>query len=81
MGSSSVGIGAREPQVDEPLPAPGAGLFRSHLILYFEFDEFAESKALSPSDLRSLIKKYGSYAKTSQMIGASEAFVRQNSRN
>ncbi len=68
------------PEVEEPLTAFGAGLFRFGTILCFEFDEFAEPKALSASDLQGLVKKYGSYAKTSKTIGTSEAFVRQNSK-
>lgn len=40
----------------------------------------AEPKVLHSADLRYLISRYGSYAKVAMGIGASEAFVRQNSK-
>jgi hypothetical protein len=44
-----------------------------------EFEEVAEPKVLSSAELRQITKKYGSYVKAAEAIGASEAFVRQNS--
>jgi hypothetical protein len=49
------------------------------VILQAEFEEIAEPKGLSAPELRIVIKKYGSYTKAAEAIGASEAFVRQNS--
>jgi hypothetical protein len=40
----------------------------------------AEPKALLAGDLRNLISRDGSYTKVARRIGASEAFVRQNSK-
>ncbi|MBK9322958.1 MAG: hypothetical protein IPM97_08445 [Bdellovibrionaceae bacterium] len=57
----------------------GCGLFRSQVILQVEFEETPEPKGLSPAELRQIAKKYGSYAKAAEAIGASEAFVRQSS--
>lgn len=66
--------GARVPEVEEPLWAVMSILFG------FELDEVAEPKALFPEDLQKLIKKYSSFSKAATAIGASEAFVRQNSK-
>lgn len=57
---------------EEPLLSPKSVLFE------FEVDEVTEPKTLLPADLRKLILKYGSFAKTSKAIGTSEAFVGQN---
>lgn len=50
----------------------------SQALIEIEFGEFAEPKALLPTDLLQLVKVYGSYLKAAEVIGASEAFVRQN---
>lgn len=50
------------------------------MLFEFEVDEVAEPKALFSEDLRNLIKKYNSFSKAATAIGASEAFVRQNSK-
>lgn len=66
--------GARKTEVEEPV-------FTSRPVLFeFEVDEVAEPKALLPKELRLLISMHGSSEKASKAIGASEAFVRQNSR-
>jgi len=78
LGSSTVGNGARVPEVEEPLLGLENGLFRSQAIIQFEFEEIAEPKGLSPAELQSIRKKYGSYLKAAEAIGVSEAFVRQN---
>jgi hypothetical protein len=65
--------GAREPEVEEPLS-------RSESI-QIEFNEVVEPKGLLPGDLARLVKIYGSCVKAAKAIGASEAFVRQNSRD
>jgi hypothetical protein len=65
-------IGARVPGVDEP---PWVG---SQVLIEIEFEEVTEPKALLPTDLLQLVKVYGSYLKAAGVIGASEAFVRQN---
>jgi hypothetical protein len=39
-----------------------------------------EPKALSPAELRDLVKKYGTSFEVAKVIGASEAFVRQNAK-
>lgn len=65
-------VGAREPEVEEPLWATRSVLFE------FEVDEVAEPKALTPQDLQRLILNYKSSKEIAIAIGASEAFVRQN---
>jgi hypothetical protein len=50
------------------------------ILFDFEVDQIVEPKALSPSDLQKLVLKHGSFAKTAIEIGASEAFVRQNTK-
>ena len=72
MHSRTVGNGAREPEVEEPT------LTARSIIFEFEVDEVAEPKALAPQDLLKLISKYGSSRKTALVVGASEAFIRQN---
>ena len=64
--------GARERQVEEPFAAIKSVLFE------FQIDEVSEPKALRGQDLRKIVLKYGSVLKAASMIGASEAFVRQN---
>ena len=70
-----VGSGAREPQVEEPLSGSQS------ILTEFELDEVAEPKALSSQNLRKLVFRYGSHRKVAIKIGASEAFVRQNSHD
>ena len=67
--------GARDPEVEEPVRGAKAIIFE------FVVDEVAEPKALAPSDLRLLVKKYGSSRKEAESIGASKAFVGQNSKS
>ena len=67
-------IGARDPEVEEPLSGARSILFE------FEMDEVVEPKGLSPRDLRDLVLRYGSYAKVAMGIGVSEAFIRQTSK-
>lgn len=67
-------FGARETEVEEPLFGAKSILFE------FEVDEVAEPKALSTQNLMVLIKRHGSFAEVARSIGASEAFVRQNSK-
>ena len=64
-------LGAREPQVEEPLSGSQS------ILIEFELDEVAEPKALSSQNLRKLVFRYGSHRKVAIKIGASEAFVRQ----
>jgi hypothetical protein len=73
-GLDPVGIGAREPEVEEPVSGARSNLFE------FEVDEVAEPKGLLPRDLRELVLRYGSHIKAAFVIGASEAFVRQTCR-
>ena len=72
-------IGARITGVDEPVFILGSGLFRSQSILQVAFEKITEPKSLSVTELRKVVKKYGTYAKSVAAIGTSEAFVRQNS--
>lgn len=44
-------------------------------------EAFAEPKLLSPSDLATLARRLGSFTAVAQLIGASEAFVRQTAQN
>ena len=64
--------GAQDRQVEEPL-AVGQSV-----LIEFEVDEVAEPKALRSSDLLKLLDVHGSFSRTAEVIGASEAFVRQN---
>lgn len=64
--------GARVTGVDEP------AWVGSRALIEIEFDEVAEPKALLPADLLRFVNIYGSYLKAAEVIGASEAFVRQN---
>ena len=50
------------------------------LVVIAEFEAWPEPKALSPSQLRALMKRYRNSYKAAEVIGASEAFVRQNGR-
>jgi hypothetical protein len=65
-------IGARDPEVEEPVLATKSVLFE------FEVDEIPQPKALVPQELLKLILKFGSSRKVAIAFGASEAFVRQN---
>lgn len=73
--------GAQETEVEEPRSASEINLLRSEVVFQVEFDAYAEPKALLPEDLRVLLDKYGRFSSVSHLIGASEAFVRQNSIN
>ncbi|MGZ3797665.1 MAG: hypothetical protein ACXVB1_14940 [Pseudobdellovibrionaceae bacterium] len=72
--------GAQVSEVGEPLLDLNYGLFRSQVIIQFEFEEIPEPKGLLPAELRQITKKYGSYVKAAEAIGASEAFVRLNAQ-
>lgn len=72
-------VGARVHEVEEPGLGLGPQLFRSEILLQVEFNEVAEPKALIPANLIELIRIYGNSGLVAQVIGASEAFVRQNS--
>jgi hypothetical protein len=67
--------GARVTEVEEPLWVPRSVIFE------FEVDEVAEPKAIRSVDLRNLILKYRSAKEVALVIGASEAFVRQNAKS
>ena len=47
-------------------------------VAVFEFEAYPEPKVLTPSDLRALYSRYKSFNRVAEMIGASEAFARQN---
>ncbi len=65
-------VGARDPEVEEPLSGAKSILFE------FELDEVAEPKVMRPIELNKLIEKFGSARRVAAAIGCSEAFVRQN---
>lgn len=69
-----VTIGARDPEVEEPVWGVKSVLFE------FEVDEVVEPKALLLGDLRILISRHRSPKRTADFICASEAFVRQNAK-
>ena len=60
--------GARVQEVDEPF---------SRAIICIELEAYSEPRALLPNQLSHLLKLYGSYVRTAEVIGASEGFVRQ----
>ena len=64
--------GAQVEKVDELL-------FTGSSIFVFEMDAYPEAKILSPQELQQLYKAYGSWDMVADEVGASEAFVRQNS--
>ena len=67
-------FGAVKAKVREP---------RAHiddLVVVAEFEAWPEPKALPPSALRALMKRFGGSHRAAEAIGASEAFVRQNGR-
>jgi len=72
--------GAQVREVNEPPFGSGSSLFRFQTIFQVEFDEIAEPKGLSASELQQITKKYGSYVKAAKAIGVSEAFIRQNAQ-
>jgi hypothetical protein len=47
-------------------------------IIVFEFEAYPEPKALSPVELMNLYVQHKNYRLIARIIGASEAFVRQN---
>jgi hypothetical protein len=65
--SSSLTFGAQVAQVDEP-----------RTVFIFELEAYPEAKSLSSADLRALYAATGSFYKVADLIGASEAFARQN---
>ncbi len=46
----------------------------------FEFEAYPEAKALGPDELRALYSSYRSFYRVAELIGASEAFARQNTK-
>ncbi|MFN7904409.1 MAG: hypothetical protein ACK5P5_04440 [Pseudobdellovibrionaceae bacterium] len=61
-----------EQQVDEPFSGACA-------VILVKFNEVSEPKGLNSADLQKLVNIHGSYEIAAKTIGASEAFVRQNS--
>ncbi len=47
-------------------------------MVVFEFEAYPEPKVLTPSDLGALYRRYKSFYRVAEVIGASEAFARQN---
>jgi len=82
VSSTSVSFGAQEEQVGELFSDLNDDLIRSEAfaILVVEFEAFPEPKILNTRELRALLKKYGGGVLTAEVIGASEAFVRQNAK-
>jgi len=66
-------IGAQAEQVDEPFSGPEP-------VVCFEFEAYPEAKALGSCELRALYARYQSYYRVAELVGASEAFVRQNAK-
>jgi hypothetical protein len=60
-------FGAQVAQVDEP-----------RTLFIFELEAYPEAKSLSSADLRALYAATGSFYGVADLIGASEAFARQN---
>jgi hypothetical protein len=52
--------------------------FGHRTVVVFEFEAYPEPKVLTPSDLRVLYSRYRSFKRVAEVIGASEAFARQN---
>jgi hypothetical protein len=50
------------------------------LVVIAEFEAWPEPKTLSPAALRALMTRFGGSRHAAELIGASEAFVRQNGR-
>ncbi len=65
--SNNLTVGAQVEQVDEP-PAT----------FIFELEAYPEAKSLSAKDLNNLYARLKSFYRVAGLIGASEAFVRQN---
>ena len=61
-------------KVREPLCA------RDELALVAEFEAWREPKTLTPAALRALMERFGSSHRAADVIGASEAIVRQNGK-
>lgn len=59
--------GAQVAQVDEP-----------RTLFIFELEAYPEAKSLKTAELRALYAATGSFYEVADIIGASEAFVRQN---
>lgn len=70
--------GARETEVEEPVFTPATNLFRFEVVFQIEFEAYPEPKVLLPEDLQDLLTQYSRFSTVSQLIGTSEAFVRQN---
>ena len=72
--------GLRSQQVDEPtILAAGFHGHRNFAVIQIEVDEVAGPKGLSVKNLKNLVEICGSNLGAAQLIGASEAFVRQKS--
>lgn len=72
VGSSTVGIGAQVEQVDEH-PTSDCAAF------VFEYNCYPEAKILSKAEIKAVYKRFKSWNLVADEVGASEAFVRQNS--
>jgi len=55
-------------------------LIQSEILFQIEFDVVPEPKALLSSDLKNLVKKYGSFKASAEAVEVSEAFIRQNAQ-
>jgi hypothetical protein len=66
--------GAQVDDVDEPL-------FTASTVVIFEFEAYPEPKVLTPIELQALYSQYKNYRAVGRLVGASEAFVRQNLLN
>ena len=49
-------------------------------MVIFELEAYPEAKALSSGELRALYKRLKSFYEVAEVIGASEAFARQNAK-
>ena len=73
-GLDPVGIGAREPEVEEPVSGAKSIVFE------YDVNEVVEPKVLRPFELIRLIEKLGSSQRVAAAIECSEAFVRQSAK-
>jgi len=69
FGSHTLTVGAQVEQVDEPVAT-----------FAFEVQAYPEAKALSAIELANLYERLKSFYKVADLIGSSEAFARQNSK-
>ncbi len=67
-------LGAQVEQVGEHPASPSA-------LFVFDFECYPEAKILSSSELMVLRQKFSDWYAVGKLIGASEAFARQNAKN